>query len=196
VTVTGTIKPEYWGREQSLIKHAILKMYLQPAARIIGMSQWKTFTFVDCCSGPWELATEDYSDSSFCTAVRELRSAREFLHGRGINDAEMRCLFLEKKPVPFAKLERFCGSITDMEVKPLQGDFTEKISEILTFIREGKKPFTFFFIGPTGWKPVVLLNKIAPLLSCPSSEVLINFMTPFIKRFSGPQRIAENIGAD
>jgi hypothetical protein len=52
----------------------------EPAARIIG-TQWPTFTYVDCCSGPWKLATEDYSNSSFYAAIKELREARDYLHG-------------------------------------------------------------------------------------------------------------------
>ena len=193
MTITKSVPPEYWGKEQSLIKHSILKTYLQPAARIIGT--WcPTFTYVDCCSGPWKLATEHYSDSSFDTAIKQLRAAREYLHGQGYK-TEMRCLFVEEDAEAFGQLRQFCNTITDMEVKPLQGDFTKEVGTILRFIDERRNPFTFFFIDPTGWKPLVF-NRLAPLLSRRSSEVLINFMTSHIKRFMESEGIGANIGPD
>jgi three-Cys-motif partner protein len=193
VNTESSVPQEYWGREQSLIKHTILQKYLQPAARIIG-SAWPTFTYVDCCSGPWNVATEDYSDTSFGIAIQQLRGAREYLLQRGTR-ISIRCLFVEANAASFAKLKQFCKSVTDIEVEPLQGDFTAMTQAILDFINERRNPFTFFFIDPTGWAPLAL-DQLAPLLHRSSSEVLINFMTSHIRRSLQSAGIAANVGPD
>ena len=69
---------DYAGREQSLVKHYILRRYLERFAHIIG-SKWTTITYIDCFSGPWQSATRDLSDTSFSIALCELRRARETL---------------------------------------------------------------------------------------------------------------------
>lgn len=183
----------YYGREQTLVKHEMLKRYLGPAARIIG-SFARSFVYVDCCSGPWKTATDDLSDTSFSIALEQLRSARKFLQERH-HDVEFRCLFVEENPLAFARLQEYCDSIKDVEAKPLQGDFTNKIDGILRFIAERPGAFPFFFIDPTGWNPLAIA-KIKPLLqSCPS-EVLINFMTSHIKRFLESSDFEVKFGPD
>lgn len=174
------VDPSYWGREQTLVKHKMLKGYLGPAARIIG-SWCDSFVYVDCCSGPWKNVNEDLTDTSFAIAVQELREARAFLRDRNRN-VNFRCLFVEQDPAAFAELSRFCESVTDMEAVPLFGDFTEKIPEIRRFVAQRRNAFPFYFIDPTGWVPLAI-DAIAPLLKTQPSEVLINFMTSHIKRF-------------
>ena len=46
----------------------------------------------------------------------------------------------------------------------------------------GSEDFTFFFIDPTGWKDVVEIDTLRPLLGRKHSEFLINFMFEFIVR--------------
>ena len=45
-----------------------------------------------------------------------------------------------------------------------------------------KQDFTFFFIDPKGWKNVVEISTLKPLLKRPNSEFLINFMYDFLLR--------------
>ena len=66
----------YIGREQTLIKHFILRKYLEPFAYIIG-SSWDTITYVDCFAGPWNVRSGQLEDSSFHIALAQLRKARE-----------------------------------------------------------------------------------------------------------------------
>ena len=175
-----SVDSAYYGREQTLVKHQMLRKYLGPAARILG-SVYNCFVYVDCCSGPWNSTTNDFSDTSFSIATEELRSAREYLATKQ-RHVEFRCLFIEKELFPYCLLEKYCKSVTDMELIPSRGDFTDKVDEITAFISENKSSFPFFFIDPTGWSPLAI-TKIAPLLQYRPSEVLINFMTSHIKRF-------------
>jgi three-Cys-motif partner protein len=87
---------DYFGREQSQVKHFILQRYLSAFANIIG-SVWSTISYVDCFSGPWESHATDLSDTSFSIALSELRKARGTLRARG-KTLSIRCMFLEKDP--------------------------------------------------------------------------------------------------
>ena len=176
----GIVAEPYWGREQTRVKHEMLQRYLAPAARIIGTFA-DSFVYVDCCSGPWNTATEDLSDTSFSIAVEELRKARDYFAAKNRN-VDFRCLFIEKEAEPFAKLQEFCNSVNGLSVTALQADFTDNLDDIFRFIGARRKTFTFFFIDPTGWSPLAL-GKIGRLLKHKPSEVLINFMTSHIKRF-------------
>lgn len=183
----------YCGREQTLVKHQMLRRYLGPAARIIGFA-YSSFVYVDCCSGPWNTATDDLSDTSFAIALQELRSARKFLaeHDRSV---QFRCLFLEQNEVAYERLQRFCKSVRDIEITALPGDFTEQTDEILRFVSERRGSFPFFFIDPTGWSPIAI-RRIEPLLVTKPSEVLINFMTSHIKRFLESSDFEVKFGPD
>ncbi len=171
----------YIGREQTLIKHFILQEYLERFAIIVG-SGWNTITYVDCFSGPWNVQSDDLSDSSFSIALEQLRKARETLKASN-KSLKIRCLFLESDPNAFTKLQQYTDSIRDAEVQPLHKKLEDSIPDILDFIqRGGKRAFPFLFIDPTGWTGIAL-ETIAPLLRIKPGEVLINFMTGHINRF-------------
>jgi hypothetical protein len=94
----------------------------------------------------------------------------------------MRCLFVEKDPGPYSELKNFATGVKDLEIETLQGDFTERVSEIQAYIQKAAGTFPFIFIDPTGWN-AVRLPAIAPLLQLRPAEVLINFMTSHVTRF-------------
>lgn len=54
--MASTVPEVYEGREQALVKHALLKSYLEKLVLIIGMSAKQTrkaeICFVDCFAGP------------------------------------------------------------------------------------------------------------------------------------------------
>jgi three-Cys-motif partner protein len=62
----------YLEREQTLVKHIILKDYLQRFAQIVA-TFCKVITYVDCFSGPWNVRSKEMEDSSFALALAELR---------------------------------------------------------------------------------------------------------------------------
>jgi three-Cys-motif partner protein len=171
----------YKGREQTLVKHFILRRYLCDFAHKVGFG-WDTITYVDCFSGPWNVQSADLADSSFSIALNELRKAQTTLEGHG-RRLRIRCFFLEKKPEAYTHLERFAQGVTDAEVRTRNLTLAEATDEIISFIRAGgERSFPFIFIDPTGWSGLDI-QDIRPLLQLTPSEVLINFMTDFIRRF-------------
>ena len=182
---------DYTGREQTLVKHIILRNYLERFAIIVG-SRWNTLTYVDCFSGPWNVQSENFQDSSFAIALEQLRKAREIHKSRTGRTLKIRCFFLEKKRSAYEKLKRFTDQITDVEIEPKNKALEDAIPDILDFVKKGgSQSFSFVFIDPTGWTGFAM-STIAPLLQLKSSEVLINFMTEHIRRFiDSPQQLTQ-----
>src|SRR5579864_3940380 len=100
----STVDIAYFGREQTLVKHSVLKQYLIALALIVGRSFARDISFIDCCSGPWNTVTTDLSDSSIGIAIQLLRAARDILAAEG-NTVSFRCLFAEENPDAYAQLE-------------------------------------------------------------------------------------------
>src|SRR2546425_7018203 len=177
----------YIGREQTLIKHLILRKYLERFAHIIGFN-WSTLTYVDCFSGPWDVRSDELKDSSFSIALSELRKAHE-THAARNQDLSLRCLFLERNPEAFKRLKEFASSVTDAEVVALNSKLEDSIDKITDFVRRGgSNSFPFIFIDPTGWTGFAM-DVIEPLLRFDPGEVLINFMSGDIPRFvTSPQQ--------
>lgn len=171
----------YAGREQTGVKHFVLRQYLQRLAYKIGY-YGGTLNYVDGFAGPWKQATDDLSDTSPFIAIHELRWARDGLVAAGRPRLRVRCLFIEKDPHAYAELERATSDIEGVEVTTLQGEFEEHIDEVRRFGQVGSKAFAFNFIDPTGWTGFGL-QAITPLLQQDRCEVLINFMMKDIKRF-------------
>ena len=171
----------YEGREQTLVKHAILRQYLSAWAHKVG-NFCNTLTYVDCFSGPWNAVSDDLSDASFSIALEELRKARE-THANAGRRVRIRCLFIEKTDAAFTRLKAFADSVDDAEVATIHGEFESHIPDVIAFIKTGGlHSFPFAFIDPTGWTGFAM-DKIEPLLKLDPIEVLINFMTSHIRRF-------------
>jgi three-Cys-motif partner protein len=171
----------YEGREQTKIKHFILREYLERFALIV-QSFANSITYIDCFSGPWNLQSQDFQDSSFAIAIDQLKRAKATLAEKG-KQLALRCMFLEKDPQAFAKLETFIRQVQGVETKTKNESLERSTPDILTFVRDGGRgTFPFIFIDPTGWTGFAM-DLIAPLLRLHPGEVLINFMTDYIRRF-------------
>lgn len=180
--------PEFYeGREQTLVKHIILRKYLERFALIVCSknSPWKSLTYVDCFSGPWNEKSEKFEDSSFAIALGELRKARDILASRGTS-VKIRCFFLEKNLASFAKLKGFTDQIKDVEIEVDNASFENSIPKILAFVKKDSKTFPFFFIDPTGWSGFGM-QTIAPLLATRPGEVLINLMAHLHRFVDSPK---------
>jgi three-Cys-motif partner protein len=172
----------YTGREQTLVKHIILKNYLERFAIIVG-SHWDTLTYVDCFSGPWKVKSEKFEDSSFAIALEQLRKARTIHKERTGKTLKLRCFFLEKAPSAYAKLKQFADQQDDVIIETKNKKLENAIQDILRFVKEGgPTSFDFLFIDPIGWSGFAM-ETIAPLLRLNNGEVLINFMIEYIRRF-------------
>jgi three-Cys-motif partner protein len=182
--LTSIIPDAYEGREQALVKHALLKSYLEKLVLIIGMSAKKArhaeVCFVDCFAGPWGAPDDDLEGTSISLSLKTLAACKEKLASLGV-DATMRALYVEKDKSAFDRLSKFLGSKAPLSVDHacLHGDFVDLRSQILTWCGSGA--FTFFFVDPKGWKDIVI-ETMRPLLQRPRSEFLINFAYNFINR--------------
>lgn len=178
----------YTGREQTLVKHVILKNCLERFAIIVG-AHWDTLTYVDCFSGPWKVKSEKFEDSSFAIAIEQLRKARDVHKKRNGKTIKLRCFFLEKTLSAYKKLKYFADQIDDVVVETKNKKLENAIQDILHFVQEGGSiSFPFIFIDPTGWSGFAM-ETIAPLLRLNPGEVMINFMTEHIRRFiESPQK--------
>jgi three-Cys-motif partner protein len=171
---------EYEGREQSLVKHVILRKYLERFAHIIG--SWKeSITYVDCFSGPWNVRSANLDDSSFAIALAELRKARESSSKRN-RDLRLRCFFIEKDQSAYQALKEFAGGANEAEIRTKNKTLEDAVPDILQFLDQDQESFPFILIDPTGWTGFEL-DVIAPLLKRKPGEVLVNFMTSFVRRF-------------
>lgn len=177
----------YAGREQTLVKHFILQKYLSRFAHIVGTHK-DVLAYVDCFSGPWNVRSENFGDSSFVIALTELRKARDTHAHRG-HSVKLRCFFLEKNRAAYAQLKQFADSVSDAKIETRNATLEESIPDIVDFVtKSGANSFPFIFIDPTGWSGIEI-ETIAPLLRLNPGEVLINFMTGHIRRFlDSPQK--------
>jgi three-Cys-motif partner protein len=181
----------YAGREQALVKHQILRSYLQKLAYKIGhFKPGTTLNYIDGFSGPWDATAEDNSDASPSIAVRELHRAQTALAKK--KGLTARAMFVEKDSAAFQRLEALRKSF-GIQTEAYCGSFEEHIDHATKFARTGNNAFAFVFIDPTGWTGYGL-RRISPLLRVQPSEVLINFMTKDIARFvdQGPTNVAES----
>jgi three-Cys-motif partner protein len=180
----------YDGREQTAIKHEVLRNYLLRFALIVG-NGWKAVTYVDGFSGPWQSKSDSLQDTSFAIAINEFRKARDKLGERG-RSLGIRCYFVEKDPSAYTRLKQFADTITDATIETRNDEFESSIEDVLKFISQGgRDAFPFIFIDPTGWTGFSM-NAIKPLLQVEPGEVLINFMTRHIRRFiDAPEEVRQ-----
>lgn len=177
------IPAAYDGREQALIKHVLLKSYLEKLFHIIGMNKSPgsaELCYVDCFAGPWGDKSDGMESTSIAISLRVLASCKQTLEKLGIN-ATIRALYVEQDATAFGRLTTYLESETPEGIlaTPLRGDFVKLREDIVRWA--GSDAFTFFFIDPKGWKDVGV-GVLRPLLQRPKSEFLINFMYDFVNR--------------
>lgn len=174
----------YKDREPALVKHTLLEGYLETLVLTIGMGtkgeDQPEICYVDCFAGPWGSDDENLDGTSIALSLRTLASCKAKLASLGVN-VRMRALFIEKDKKAFQRLSAFLnrGTFPEVEHECLPGDFVDLRQEILKWC--GRTSFTFFFIDPKGWTPVVI-DVLRPLLQRRRSEFLINFIYDFINR--------------
>ncbi len=172
---------KYGGREQSYFKHVLLEAYLRTFAYKVG-SWAKAITYVDGFAGPWKNKDEEFADTSFAIALRTLESVRKDTGG----SFRTRFAFVEADPTAFAELQHFVQSRprdARTEISAIHGSFEGRVQEVRDFINDGgRKNFAFILLDPKGFTGLSL-DKLAPVLSAPDTEVLVNLMMEFLRRF-------------
>ena len=110
--MTSIIPSAYEGREQALVKHALLTSYLEKLVLIIGMSAKKAgrteICYVDCFAGPWGAPNDDLEGTSISLSLKTLAACKQKLATLGV-DATMRALFVERDKGAFDRLSTFLG---------------------------------------------------------------------------------------
>jgi three-Cys-motif partner protein len=172
----------YIDREQTYIKHTILKSYLQRLFMIVGKRKVRTINYIDCFSGPWMEGDEQLRDTSIAISLKAMMDCRQMLKEMYRDDVTFRALYIERDPASFAKLRHYLDGnpFPEIETHCIHGDYTSLIPEIIEW---QKSYFSFFFVDPTGWQQVVGGETMRDLLRLPNTEFLINLMYEFINRF-------------
>ena len=185
------ISGHYKGKEQSFIKHRLLETYLERLFMIIGQHE-NRIRYVDCFAGPWKAESDDFKDTSIAISLSIMKSCHESLRKQGKN-IRFKALFIEKNIESYKRLDSFLKkeSTEEVSAESLHGDFYSLRSDILRWC--GNDDFTFFFIDPTGWKDVVEIDTLRPLLQRRRSEYLINFMFYSILRVHNQTIFEEHI---
>lgn len=186
------IDPAYEGREHSLIKHELLRGYLEILLCIVGISGVKEFTYVDCFAGPWGDESDSLSGTSIAISLEILAKVRKTLaEVHNIHGVKFRAIYVEKSKKHKRLMEYLQNNCPEgIEWHALHGDYSAKQDEILQLC--GDKSFAFFFIDPKGWLDVGI-PKLAKLLRRPKSEFLITFMYDFLNRFVGKADLRSQI---
>lgn len=170
----------YTDREQTKVKHFILRGYLQALA--FKVLRFSDITYVDGFSGPWETQTEDFADSSFMKAIEVLKHAQQRVQQQTGKRPRVRCFLVENNPKAYAQLSSAVAPFNkpqdDFEIRTHCGDFEDTITAIQQYIG---RSFPLIFIDPKGWTGYAF-DKIRPLFDRAKCEVIINFMYDFVNR--------------
>lgn len=175
--MSSIVPDAYEGREQALVKHELLRHYLEKLVMIIGMHAKRRghvdICYVDCFAGPWGAIDDALEGTSISLSLRILSACKETLEARGIR-VTMRALYIEKSRKAFARLQEYLAKHAPSNVQSagLCGDFLDLRQDVLTWC--GDDAFTFFFVDPKGWKEIAP-SSLAPLIQRRRSELLINF---------------------
>jgi three-Cys-motif partner protein len=137
--------------------------------------------YIDCFAGPWQEDSSQMHDTSIGISLKIMRNCQAALSEKG-KKVKFEALYIEKNRNAYNKLIEFLqlDEWKKIGTKALHGDFLSLRSAICEWCNNDS--FAFFFIDPTGWKGVVEIETLKPLLQRKKSEYLINFMFDFILR--------------
>jgi hypothetical protein len=104
---------------------------------------------------------------------------------------------IENDPTRYPLLKAYAEQINDLEVVTQQWDFNDHVQDVVNFAKSSRNSFPFIFIDPTGWSEV-RIDRIRPILQMNPGEVLINFMSSWVKRFldDATKPFQELLGSD
>lgn len=180
----AVVEEDYVGREQTWIKHLILRRYLQAWGMKLAMTAVPgrdRIWYVDCFAGPWRANNEAKEDTSAAIALRALNEVGREAAKSGRN-VGVGAVFIEMNSGRASDLESFVdeagGDVTTHVFSGAFGDCVEKIRRTLG------SDAAFVFVDPTGWKGADMAH-VARLASSGRRDVLINFMFDYLNRFKG-----------
>ena len=175
---------EYFGREQTYLKHRVLKCYLESwAHKMCSRSKYSSqpikLWYIDCFAGPWKSADEELKDTSVFIGLNALGEALKTWSGWNYN-VSVGAVFVEKDPQAFTSLQQFLDNSEHKFPKhAFNGEFGLHIDQIQKVV--GNDP-AFLFVDPTGWTGAAL-KYIKPLALAPKRDIMVNVMYDYINRF-------------
>ena len=183
------IPSEYYGREQSFLKHRFLTEYLRAWAHKLGSrarSGTQRLWYVDVFAGPWSSADAELRDTSIYIGLQALEEAAQTWRDTKDVNIEVGAVFVEKDRRAFARLQEFlCQHQGVVETHPFMGEFGQHVAGIQRLI--GDDP-AFVFVDPTGFKGAQM-QFIAPLMAPRYRDVLINVMFNHVNRWKDDPRL-------
>ena len=184
------VPEQYQGREQSYLKHRVLKEYLLAWGHKLGSAAQKRgrvrLCYVDGFAGPWQAKDADLADTSIAIGLEALETAAATWRDHGY-PIDVDAYFVEKDPRAFASLECFLKKRPEglVRAQAYNGEFGTRVDSIRQLLG---KDAGFIFVDPTGWKGAAM-HFIAPLLAdSPQRDVLVNVMFDHINRFKDDPR--------
>jgi len=185
----------YHGREQALLKHEVLKSYLETWGFKLG-SIAKTrqikLWYVDCFAGPWKSADQEHRDTSVGIGLDVLTTVERTWREQGIA-VPIEAIFVEKDASAFAELETFVEKNKGvLGTTCIHGAFEDQISFLREKINDDDPALVF--VDPLGWSGASL-QTLRPLTGNRYREVLVNVMSSFAHRFTGAENAEESIRA-
>ena len=177
------MKQTVWERdEQTTGKHLVLQSYLDGWFPILGTRSGRLL-FVDGFAGPGI-----YVGGTRGSPLIALDCIERHKQAGRLSGVEVVCLFIESNRARASKLISLLAQrpkIPKTKVEVLQGDFDEKMNNILDYIEKQNAALApaFVMIDPFGPKgsPMSLIGRV---LANPKSECLISFMYEPIRRFN------------
>jgi three-Cys-motif partner protein len=181
----------YEGREHSVVKHALLKGYLEKLLFIMGMTGTREIAYVDCFAGPYKDESSDIQATSIAISLDILKKVLDALAMQGKYIA-IRAIYVEEKKSSFNRLKGYLDNNCPDGIRafPIYGDYAQKTDEILQLC--GNNSFAFFFVDPLGWTDVGI-PRLGKLLNRPKSEFLITFMYDPLNRFVEKIKLSKQV---
>ena len=187
--MVSVVPQEYRGRPQSLLKHRVLREYVNSWALKVGSVSAKLnraidLWYVDCFAGPWGTGRDDLQDTSVAIGVRALESAVSIWQEKG-HQVSGSAIFIGKNEKAADQLSRFIdANPSPVNRTVMVGTFGDRVLEI-----EGKlrKDPAFIFVDPTGWKGADM-EYIARLANERWRDVMINVMYEHLNRWVNDPR--------
>lgn len=169
----------YKGREHAEAKHHILETYLRRLLIIVG-GRFEKIAYIDCFAGPWGSQSDDLSDTSPGIALRTMQECRDALASRE-KFVRMRALFIESDAERCEQLKQFLAKVSTAQVsgEVRCDEFQKAATGLVNWIERDE--FAFAFVDPFGWKDVIAPATLLPMLQRPKTELMINFMSSFIR---------------
>jgi three-Cys-motif partner protein len=176
------VPSEYHGREQSYLKHLVLKEYLGQWAHKLGSTAKDRGStrlwYVDTFAGPWNQRHPELRDTSFAIGLHELEAAARTWQGRGCK-VEVSAIFVEKDKCAFAELRQYLDAQNStISTYAFQGEFGDHASKIAGML--GREP-AFVFVDPLGWKGAAM-RYIEPLSKQGPRDIMVNVMFDHLNR--------------